>query len=193
MASEQLILERTSPLEIGKEFIDLYDHINHLAYAILFERQRAGILNARNSSLEDIRREYGLFCVVTDLSLAYPGFAVEGDTVYIETQIKTQGRIRLRFDQRMLKGDRTIVTSSVGAVFINEGSLRPVEPPSTLKDRLSTSQADLPAELQHLLGREYFPYPRAAFNAILQDSANYSWGRRKILSLLLNLLEKIVA
>jgi acyl-CoA thioesterase FadM len=88
---KELLVIRHAPVIIGREFIDVYGHMNHVGYDILFERERWRVLAQVGLGLQQLKDEYGLLAFMREKRVIYVNPTKEGDQPYIDTSFYSYG------------------------------------------------------------------------------------------------------
>lgn len=110
--------------------LDPYEHVNHAVYIQYFEAARAGWLAEIGYPLDRLKAD-GTRIVVTELHTRYLGSAGQGDELTVESELVEVRRVSMTFEQRIRRGDETLVTQSISAATISDAG-RPVRIPPEL-------------------------------------------------------------
>lgn len=124
----------THRIEIRVQYneTDGQGRVHHGQYINYFERGRVELLRAQGQSYRDFE-EGGLFLVVVDLNLRYPGFAQFDDLLELTTRVDRVRGVRIDHSYQITKtiedgGERQIIVegTSVVACVNRQGKVRPL-------------------------------------------------------------------
>ena len=115
--------------------LDPYGHVNHSVYVQYFEAARVEWLAAVGFPLEKLQKG-GVQIVVTELNTKYLGSAGPADSLTVRSELAELRRASMRFEQRILCGDRTLVQQSISVATISSAG-RPIRVPAVLAAALS--------------------------------------------------------
>jgi acyl-CoA thioester hydrolase len=110
--------------------LDPYQHVNHSVYIQYFEAARAEWLTAIGFPLSKLIED-GIQIVVTEINTKYLAPAGPGDELTIETELAEARRVSMTFEQRILRGEETLVTQTITAATVSTTG-RPMRVPQTL-------------------------------------------------------------
>lgn len=95
---------------------------NYLRY---FEAARNEWLRAKGACWRDIEAAHAVYLPVAEAKVNYKRPARYDDLVVIETRLADLGRVSLRFDYRILRGDELLVLGhTIHACVSREGDIR---------------------------------------------------------------------
>jgi acyl-CoA thioester hydrolase len=114
--------------------LDPYEHVNHSVYIQYFEAARAEWLTDIGFPLSKLRQD-GIQIVVTEINTRYLGPAGPTDELVVETELVELRRVSMTFEQRILRGDETLVTQTISAATVTTAG-RPTRVPGALADAL---------------------------------------------------------
>jgi acyl-CoA thioester hydrolase len=103
-------------------------HANYLRFA---ERGRTEMLRAQGWDHPTLRREHGGLFAVQRCALVFRRPAMLDDLLAVETSVRRATGARLELDQRICRGDETLVEIEVMLAFLDE-RLRPRRLPGRL-------------------------------------------------------------
>ena len=127
------MMHRTS-LRVRFYELDPYEHVNHSVYIQYFEAARAEWLTDIGFPLSKLRQD-GIQIVVTEINTRYLGSAGPTDELVVETELVELRRVSMTFEQRILRGDETLVTQTISAATVTTAG-RPTRVPGDLADAL---------------------------------------------------------
>jgi acyl-CoA thioester hydrolase len=116
------------------EDTDFSGRVYHASYLRFLERGRTEWLRRRGFAHQDLAATSGVVFVVRSLQIEFLAPAVMDDLLVAET---TAGAVRgasITFHQRVVRGDKALVTASVLVASIRDG--RPARIPPDLRRRL---------------------------------------------------------
>jgi acyl-CoA thioester hydrolase len=114
--------------------LDPYEHVNHSVYIQYFEAARAEWLTDIGFPLSKLRQD-GIQIVVTEINTRYLGSAGPTDELVVETELVELRRVSMTFEQRILRGDETLVNQTISAATVTTAG-RPTRVPGDLADAL---------------------------------------------------------
>lgn len=110
--------------------LDPYEHVNHSVYIQYFEAARAQWLTEIGFSLSRLKTE-GIQIVVTEINTRYLASAGPSDELIVETEMVGKRRVSMTFEQRILRGNQTLVEQTLTAATVTTTG-RPVRVPEEL-------------------------------------------------------------
>jgi acyl-CoA thioester hydrolase len=114
--------------------LDPYEHVNHSVYIQYFEAARAEWLTEIGFPLSKLKED-GIQIVVTEINTRYLGSAGPTDELVVETELVELRRVSMTFEQRILRGDETLVTQTISAATVTAAG-RPTRVPLELANAL---------------------------------------------------------
>lgn len=123
-------MSHSTTLKVRFYELDPYEHVNHSAYIQYFEAARAEWLTDVGYPLERLKAD-GTQIVVTELNTRYLGSAGPGDELTVESELVELRRVSMTFEQRILRGDETLVTQTISAATVSQVG-RPIRIPAGL-------------------------------------------------------------
>ena len=126
----------TTSLKVRFYELDPYDHVNHTNYFAYFETARIEYLAEMGWGLDQLK-EQGFQFVVVDISARFQAAARYGEELIVHTWIGETGRVRITWQQLMLREDDVVAEVKVtGAMTDLEG--RPRRTPQTFIDQMES-------------------------------------------------------
>jgi acyl-CoA thioester hydrolase len=113
------------------EDTDFSGRLYHASYLRFLERGRTEWLRSRGFAHRDVAESSGLAFAVRSLKIEYLAPAMMDDLLQVETSIADAGGASIKFQQRVLCGDKTLVTAVVLVAAIRGG--RPTRIPPELR------------------------------------------------------------
>ena len=116
------------------EDTDFSGRVYHASYLRFLERGRTEWLRRRGSAHRDLAETSGAFFVVRSLQIEFLSPAMMDDLLVVETSAATVRGASIDFKQRVLRGDKELVTADVLVASIRND--RPARIPADLRRRL---------------------------------------------------------
>ena len=116
------------------EDTDFSGRVYHASYLRFLERGRTEWLRRRGFTHLDFAESPGVVFAVRSLQIEYLAPAVMDDLLVVETSAATVRGASIDFKQRVIRGDKALVTASVLAASIRND--RPARIPADLRRRL---------------------------------------------------------
>lgn len=110
--------------------LDPYEHVNHSVYIQYFEAARAQWLTEIGFPLSKLKAD-GIQIVVTEIHTRYLGSAGPSEELVVETELAELRRVSMTFNQRILRGDETLVEQTISAASVTTAG-RPTRVPADL-------------------------------------------------------------
>jgi acyl-CoA thioester hydrolase len=104
--------------------------VNHSVYIQYFEAARAQWLTEIGFPLDRLKRD-GIQIVVTEINTRYLGSAGPSDELTIETELTEMRRVSMTFQQRIQRGEETLVEQTISAATVTTAG-RPTRVPADL-------------------------------------------------------------
>jgi acyl-CoA thioester hydrolase len=124
-------------VRIYYEDTDFSGRVYHASYLRFLERGRTEWLRHRGFAHGDLVKTSGVLFVVRSLQIEYLAAAVMDDLLTVETSVAAVRGASIDFKQRVMRGDKELVTAGVLAASIRDG--RPARIPADLRRRLQSS------------------------------------------------------
>jgi acyl-CoA thioester hydrolase len=116
------------------EDTDFSGRVYHASYLRFLERGRTEWLRRRGFTHLDLAESSGVVFAVRSLQVEYLAPAMMDDLLVVETSTAAVRGASIRFHQRVVRGDKALVTASVLAASIRNN--RPARIPADLRRRL---------------------------------------------------------
>ena len=116
------------------EDTDFSGRVYHASYLRFLERGRTEWLRRRGFAHQDLAEISGVVFVVRSLQIEFSAAAVMDDLLTVDTSVAAVRGASITFHQRVLRGDRALVTATVLAASIRND--RPARIPAELRRRL---------------------------------------------------------
>jgi acyl-CoA thioester hydrolase len=116
------------------EDTDFSGRVYHASYLRFLERGRTEWLRRRGFAHRDLAQSSGVVFVVRSLQIEFLAPAVMDDLLIVETNAAAVRGASIDFKQRVIHGDKALVTASVLAASIRND--RPARIPADLRRRL---------------------------------------------------------
>jgi acyl-CoA thioester hydrolase len=116
------------------EDTDFSGRVYHASYLRFLERGRTEWLRRRGFAHRDLAQSSGVVFVVRSLQIEFLAPAVMDDLLIVETNAAAVRGASIDFKQRVIRGDKALVTASVLAASIRND--RPARIPADLRRRL---------------------------------------------------------
>ena len=104
--------------------------MNHSVYIQYFEAARAQWLTDIGFSLSRLKSE-GIQIVVTEINTRYLASAGPSEVLIVESELVLARRVSMTFEQRILRGEETLVEQSLTAATVTTAG-RPTRVPAEL-------------------------------------------------------------
>jgi acyl-CoA thioester hydrolase len=116
------------------EDTDFSGRVYHASYLRFLERGRTEWLRRRGFAHQDLAATSGVVFVVRSLQIEFLAPAVMDDLLVAETRVGAVRGVAITFHQRVMRGDKALVTAEVLVASIRDG--RPARIPPDLRRRL---------------------------------------------------------
>jgi acyl-CoA thioester hydrolase len=111
--------------------------VYHASYLRFLERGRTEWLRGRGFAHRELAEASGVAFAVRRLQIEYLAAALMDDLLRVETGVAAAGGASIEFRQRILRGERELVTAAVKVAAIRDG--RPARIPASLRRLLQAS------------------------------------------------------
>ena len=118
-------------IRVYYEDTDFSARVYHASYLRFLERGRTEWLRRRGFAHRDLAQSSGVAFVVRSLAIEYLAPAMMDDLLTVETTVEAARAAAIKFRQRILRGDRELVTATVLAATIRGD--RPARIPAELR------------------------------------------------------------
>ncbi len=119
------------------EDTDFSGRVYHASYLRFLERGRTEWLRARGVGNRELAEASGVAFAVRSLKIEYLAAALMDDLLRVETSVVAARGASIEFRQRVLRGEKELVTALVLAAAIRDG--RPVRLPASLRRLVAAS------------------------------------------------------
>ncbi len=119
------------------EDTDFSGRVYHASYLRFLERGRTEWLRRGGFSHRELGENSGIAFAVRSLQIEYQAPALMDDLLRIETSVAAARGASIEFRQRILRGDKELVTAKVLVAAIRDG--RPARIPASLRRLLQAS------------------------------------------------------
>ncbi|MFO1362862.1 MAG: YbgC/FadM family acyl-CoA thioesterase [Burkholderiales bacterium] len=126
------------PVRVYYHHTDAGGVVYHGTYLDFMEAARTELLHALGLDLAELVARHSVLFMVYGLSVDYHKPARLNDRLRATAAIAHAGRVRVDFDQRVLRGDETLVSARVKAACVHPQTLRPVALPDALRETFRT-------------------------------------------------------
>jgi acyl-CoA thioester hydrolase len=126
----------TWPARVYYHHTDAGGVVYHGTYLDLMEAARTELLHAHGLDLAELVEREAVLFMVYRLAVDYHKSARLNDWLRVTATIAHAGRVRLDFDQRVLRGDELLVSARVRAACVDPRTFRPVAMPEALREKL---------------------------------------------------------
>ena len=116
------------------EDTDFSGRVYHASYLRFLDRGRTESLRRRGFAHRDLAETSGVMFVVRSLRIEFLAPAMMDDLLTVETSVAELRGASIMFHQRVLHGDKELVTAEVLVASIRDG--RPARIPADLRRRL---------------------------------------------------------
>ncbi len=113
------------------EDTDFSGRVYHASYLRFLERGRTEWLRKRGFAHRDLAQSAGVAFAVRSLTIEYLAPALMDDLLTVETAVAKARGASIDFQQRVLRGDRALVTAMARVATIRDG--RPARIPDDLR------------------------------------------------------------
>ena len=134
-------------------------------YLRFMERARTEWLRTLGFDQSELRERQDILFVVRGVTAEYHRPARLDDALNIQSRLVSLSRVALRFEQRVERGDETLVTGVSDVICVGASTLRPCRMPAVLMASLQTVAAtgtggepSAPNALRDLLKRARHPF-----------------------------------
>ena len=117
------------------EDTDFSGRVYHASYLRFLERGRTEWLRAHGFAHRDVMEREGVAFAVRSLTIEYLAPAMMDDLLRVETAVAAARGASIRFQQRIVRGDRELVTAAVLVAAVRDG--RPARIPADLRRALA--------------------------------------------------------
>jgi acyl-CoA thioester hydrolase len=109
-------------------------------YLSFMERARTEWLRALGFEQPALAAEHGVLFVVRAVNIDYLKPSRFNDSLQVTVEVVNVGGSRIRFLQRVLRGDEEIVRADVDVVCVNTDTFRPVRVPREMRTTIGMEE-----------------------------------------------------
>ncbi|MGD1984351.1 MAG: tol-pal system-associated acyl-CoA thioesterase [Chromatiaceae bacterium] len=128
------------PIRVYYEDTDAGGVVYYANYLRFFERARTEWLRALGFEQTKLVGRSAIVFAVRRAEVDYLKPARLDDDLSVASEVALNGRTRLNFDQRLLRGDTLLSTARIQVVCLHSGNLRPAAIPMDLRERIDAQQ-----------------------------------------------------
>jgi acyl-CoA thioester hydrolase len=125
------------PVRVYYQHTDAGGVVYHGTYLDFMEAARTELLRAHGFDLAELVARESVLFMVYRLAVDYHKSARLNDGLLVTATIAHAGRVRIDFDQRVLRGDELLVSAHVRAACVDPRSFKPVPLPEALREKLA--------------------------------------------------------
>ena len=119
----------TLDIRVFYEDTDMAGIVYYANYLRYIERGRSSMLRECGVSQNALREDEGTVFAVTEVTAKYLKPAILDDLLTVETRVSTQSRVKIVFEQTVLRGETRLFTAMVSVACMSlEGRPRRVPP-----------------------------------------------------------------
>ncbi|HMH18152.1 MAG TPA: tol-pal system-associated acyl-CoA thioesterase [Burkholderiales bacterium] len=124
------------PLRVYYQHTDAGGVVFHANYFSFMECARTELLQSNGFDLGELARRDQVLFVVHSAQIAYHKPALLNDLLTVTAQVKSVGRVRLVFDQAVMRGEEMLASAELNLACVSAKSYRPVEVPEAIRKKL---------------------------------------------------------
>jgi acyl-CoA thioester hydrolase len=128
------------PVRVYYHHTDAGGVVYHATYLDFMEAARTELLHALGLDLVELVERDSVMFMVYGLALDYHRPARLNDALRVTAAIATSGRVRLDFEQQVLRGEERLVSATVRAACVHPRTFKPVALPEALRRKLSSQE-----------------------------------------------------
>jgi len=119
------------PLRVYYQHTDAGGVVFHANYFSFMECSRTELLQSHGFDLRELARRDRV--VVHSAQIAYHKPALLNDLLTVTAQVKRVGRVRLEFDQEVMRGEEVLASAQLSLACVSAQSYRPVAVPEAIR------------------------------------------------------------
>jgi acyl-CoA thioester hydrolase len=123
------------PVRVYYHHTDAGGVVYHGTYLDFMEAARTELLHALGLDLAELVARHSVQFMVYRLAVDYHRPARLNDQLRVTATIVHAGRVRIDFDQRVLRGEEALVAARVRAACVHPQTFKPVALPEALRER----------------------------------------------------------
>ena len=128
------------PVRVYYEDTDAGGVVYYANYLSFMERARTEWLRALGFEQPALAAEHGVLFVVRAVNIDYLKPSRFNDSFQVTVEVVNVGGSRIRFLQRVLRGDEEIVRADVDVVCVNTDTFRPVRVPREMRTTIGMEE-----------------------------------------------------
>ena len=128
------------PVRVYYEDTDAGCVVYYANYLSFMERARTEWLRALGFEQPALAAEHGVLFVVRAVNIDYFKPSRFNDSLQVTVEVVNVGGSRIRFLQRVLRGDEEIVRADVDVVCVNTDTFRPVRVPREMRTTIGMEE-----------------------------------------------------
>ncbi len=128
------------PVRVYYEDTDAGGVVYYANYLSFMERARTEWLRALGFEQPALAAEHGVLFVVRAVNIDYLKPSRFNDSLQVTVEVVNVGGSRIRFLQRVLRGDEEIVRADVDVVCVNTDTFRPVRVPREMRTTIGMEE-----------------------------------------------------
>jgi tol-pal system-associated acyl-CoA thioesterase len=128
------------PLRVYYQHTDAGGVVFHANYLAFMEQARTELLLSQGFDLRELARRDAVLFVVHSAQIAYHKPALLNDLLSVSARVDEVGRVRLRFEQSVMRGGDLLASAKLTLVTVNASTYRPIGLPDRIRERLLALQ-----------------------------------------------------
>jgi acyl-CoA thioester hydrolase len=124
------------PLRVYYQHTDAGGVVFHANYFSFMECSRTELLQSQGFDLGELARRDRVLFVVHSAQIAYHKPALLNDLLTVTAEVKHVGRVRLEFDQAVMRGEEVLASARLSLACVSAKSYRPVAVPEAIRKKL---------------------------------------------------------
>jgi len=124
------------PLRVYYQHTDAGGVVFHANYLSFMECSRTELLQSQGFDLGELARRDRVLFVVHSAQIAYHKPALLNDLLTVTAEVKHVGRVRLEFDQAVMRGEEVLASARLSLACVSAKSYRPVAVPEAIRKKL---------------------------------------------------------
>ena len=121
------------PLRVYYQHTDAGGVVFHANYFSFMECSRTELLQSQGFDLGELARRDRVLFVVHSAQIAYHKPALLNDLLTVTAEVKHVGRVRLEFDQAVMRGEEVLASARLSLACVSAKSYRPVAVPEAIR------------------------------------------------------------
>ena len=124
------------PIRVYYQHTDAGGVVFHANYFSFMECSRTELLQSQGFDLGELARRDRVLFVVHSAQIAYHKPALLNDLLTVTAEVKHVGRVRLEFDQAVMRGEEVLASARLSLACVSATSYRPVAVPEAIRKKL---------------------------------------------------------